>query len=84
MGFKEVSTGGNMLALELYLDGYQILVSDMFGNTPRVGEDWSMSLYKKIDDDYDETPFLNYEGEDFFYDKLEEKMKEVVFNAQCK
>lgn len=64
--------GGNMEALEAYIDGYQILVSDNFGNPPTPKEEWSLSFYKKNEfNEFDDEPFFSYTGKKYSLKKAQ-------------
>lgn len=71
--------GGNMTALEAYRRGYQILMSDCFGNPPEKGEDWGLSIYKKRSDgDYDENPTLTYQGKNYSEERAEKTARGLL------
>lgn len=70
--FEKGFFGGNMEALEATRFGYQILISDCFGNVPEPGDDWSMSIYKKDSlGEYSDTPEFTFEGKTFGLKKVE-------------
>ena len=75
--FKDIyNFGEHMQAFVCYLRGYQILISDCFGNPPNRGDDWSLSIYKRLSDgNYDDTETISYFGRGYTPEKGEKKAR---------
>ena len=74
-----ISTGGNMRALEAYRRGHQILLSDCFGDAPKIGQSWSASIYRKDrTGDFSEDPCASLEGKNYDPEKAESLIRELL------